>query len=85
MNQSDNPNERRKEVVLADGKTYIEVRTLRHYWLFDRYEKKDEDPLYRVGSTRGRKCSRHSRQRTPIDQDAVVVGTSRNNRRRAPA
>jgi hypothetical protein len=41
MNQSDNPNERRKEVVLADGKTYVEVSTLRHYWLFDRYEKKD--------------------------------------------
>jgi hypothetical protein len=43
MNQSDNPNERRKEVVLADGKTYIEVSTLRHYWLFDRYEKIEPD------------------------------------------
>jgi hypothetical protein len=80
MNQSDNPNERRKEVVLADGKTYIEVSTLRHYWLFDRYEKKDEDRV----STRGRKCSRPSCPRTPIDQDAVV-GASRNNRRHAPA
>ena len=55
MNQSDNPNERRKEVVLADGKTYVEVSTLRHYWLFDRYEKKDENILYRGVSTRGRK------------------------------
>ena len=83
MNQSDNPNERRKEVVLADGKTYVEVSTLRHYWLFDRYEKKDED-MSGVLPAASAPDTVASCPRTPIDQDALVVGASR-IRRRAPA